>query len=269
MRVFVAGGSGVIGRRLVPQLVARGHPVTATTTDPGSWGPWPARGRAVVMDGLDAVSVGEAVAAARPDRRAPDDGLVESTPASPSRAGRPLVRDHQPAAHRGDRPPAGRRRGGRRAPCGRPEPRQLERNRQGGWVKTEEDPLDGHGAATTLAVIPPGARGAQGRWCGPALRRVLRAGATTTRSSWCASASSRSSAGGTGYSSWVHLDDAASATVLAVEQQAGGRVQHRRRRAGAGQRVAAVPRGVRRSEAADAGAGVAGAAAGRGEWRWR
>ncbi len=30
MRVFVAGGSGVMGRRLVPQLVARGHQVTAT-----------------------------------------------------------------------------------------------------------------------------------------------------------------------------------------------------------------------------------------------
>ena len=28
--------------------------------------------------------------------------------------------------------------------------------------------------------------------------------------------------GGTGYSSWVHLDDAAGATVLAVEQQARG-----------------------------------------------
>ena len=28
--------------------------------------------------------------------------------------------------------------------------------------------------------------------------------------------------GGTGYTSWVHLDDAASATVLAVEQQAKG-----------------------------------------------
>jgi nucleoside-diphosphate-sugar epimerase len=28
--------------------------------------------------------------------------------------------------------------------------------------------------------------------------------------------------GGTGYSSWVHLDDAASVTALAVEQQAGG-----------------------------------------------
>jgi nucleoside-diphosphate-sugar epimerase len=32
MRVFVAGGTGVIGRPLVPQLVARGHQVTATTT---------------------------------------------------------------------------------------------------------------------------------------------------------------------------------------------------------------------------------------------
>jgi len=68
MRVFVAGGSGVIGRRLVPQLVANGHEVTATTTsadklrllaDLGADG--------VVMDGLDPAVVGEAVAAARPD----------------------------------------------------------------------------------------------------------------------------------------------------------------------------------------------------------
>src|SRR5688572_25099093 len=32
MRVLVAGGTGVVGRRLVPQLVARGHHVTATAT---------------------------------------------------------------------------------------------------------------------------------------------------------------------------------------------------------------------------------------------
>ncbi|MFL5973472.1 MAG: hypothetical protein ACJ750_13890 [Gaiellaceae bacterium] len=32
MRVFLAGGSGAIGRRLTPQLVARGYQVTATTT---------------------------------------------------------------------------------------------------------------------------------------------------------------------------------------------------------------------------------------------
>ena len=30
-RIFLAGASGAIGRRLVPQLVAAGHKVTATT----------------------------------------------------------------------------------------------------------------------------------------------------------------------------------------------------------------------------------------------
>ena len=38
MRVFVAGGTGVIGRRLVPRLVAGGHQVTATTTSAGKLG---------------------------------------------------------------------------------------------------------------------------------------------------------------------------------------------------------------------------------------
>jgi uncharacterized protein YbjT (DUF2867 family) len=67
MRVFVAGGTGAVGRRLVPQLVARGHQVTATTTGPGKLGLLEQLGAdAVVMDGLDAVSVGEAVAG--PDR---------------------------------------------------------------------------------------------------------------------------------------------------------------------------------------------------------
>jgi nucleoside-diphosphate-sugar epimerase len=68
MRVFVAGGTGAIGRRLVPQLVARGHQVTATTTTAAKLGLAERLGaEAVVMDGLDAPSVGEAVAAARPD----------------------------------------------------------------------------------------------------------------------------------------------------------------------------------------------------------
>ncbi len=68
MRVFVAGGTGVVGRRLVPQLVARGHQVTATTTNPAKLGLLQQLGAdAVVMNGLDAMSVGEAVAKARPD----------------------------------------------------------------------------------------------------------------------------------------------------------------------------------------------------------
>ena len=68
MRVFVAGGSGAVGRLLVPQLVARGHQLTATTTNPARLADLRALGAdAVVMVGLDAASVGEAVAAARPD----------------------------------------------------------------------------------------------------------------------------------------------------------------------------------------------------------
>jgi nucleoside-diphosphate-sugar epimerase len=65
VRVFVAGGTGVIGPRLVPQLVARGHQVTATTTSAGKLGLMEQLGaEGIVMDGLDAVSVGEAVTAA-------------------------------------------------------------------------------------------------------------------------------------------------------------------------------------------------------------
>jgi nucleoside-diphosphate-sugar epimerase len=68
VRVFVAGGAGVLGRRLVPQLVTRGHQVTATTTNAGKLGVLEQLGAdGVVMDGLDAMSVGEAVAAARPE----------------------------------------------------------------------------------------------------------------------------------------------------------------------------------------------------------
>ena len=68
MRVFVAGGTGVLGRRLVPQLLARGHQVTATTTSAAKLGLLADLGAdGVVMDGLDAASVGEAVAKAQPE----------------------------------------------------------------------------------------------------------------------------------------------------------------------------------------------------------
>ena len=67
MRVFVAGGTGVLGRRLVPQLVARGHQVTATTTSAAKLGLVAEMGAGAVVDGLDAVSVGEAVGADWPE----------------------------------------------------------------------------------------------------------------------------------------------------------------------------------------------------------
>src|SRR5258705_12393107 len=60
VRVFVAGGAGAIGRRLVPQLVARGHQVTATTTSPGKLGLLERLGAdGAVMGGLGAGSGGE------------------------------------------------------------------------------------------------------------------------------------------------------------------------------------------------------------------
>jgi nucleoside-diphosphate-sugar epimerase len=68
MRVFVAGGTGALGRRLVPQLAARGHEVTATTRSAAKAGELAALGaRPVVVDGLDGVAVGRAVAEAQPD----------------------------------------------------------------------------------------------------------------------------------------------------------------------------------------------------------
>ncbi len=35
MKIFVAGATGALGRRLVPLLVERGHEVVATTRTPG------------------------------------------------------------------------------------------------------------------------------------------------------------------------------------------------------------------------------------------
>src|ERR671914_1729085 len=68
MHVFVAGAAGAIGTRLVPQLVQKGHRVTATTRNPDNLGTLRALGaEAVIMDGLDATSVAEAVVRARPD----------------------------------------------------------------------------------------------------------------------------------------------------------------------------------------------------------
>src|SRR3954447_11822038 len=68
MNIFVAGAAGAIGRRLVPQLVAHGHRVTATTRSPNKIHELEALGaNAVVVNGLDGAAVGEAVARAQPD----------------------------------------------------------------------------------------------------------------------------------------------------------------------------------------------------------
>lgn len=223
MRVFVAGGTGVIGRRLVPQLVARGHQVTATTTSAGKLGLLEQLGaEGIVMDGLDAVSVGEAVAAARPDAI-----VNEMTALSVAHAGKPNLRkaerffaatnrlrsegtDHLLAAAEATGVPH----------VVAQSAAIFNGIREGGWVKTEEDPLEvveGTKAITHLEDAVVGAGGAVLRYGG-----LYGAGANDDQVKFVRKRMFPLVGGGTGYFSWVHVDDAASATVLAVEQKAKG-----------------------------------------------
>jgi 2-alkyl-3-oxoalkanoate reductase len=68
MKVFVAGGSGVFGMRLVGELAARGHEVVATTTKPErSVAVQAAGAQPIVVDLLDGEAVMTAVEAAAPE----------------------------------------------------------------------------------------------------------------------------------------------------------------------------------------------------------
>jgi nucleoside-diphosphate-sugar epimerase len=229
MRAFVAGGTGVIGRRLVPQLVARGHQVTATTSSPGKLGVLEQLGAdAVVMDGLDAVSVGEAVATARPDAI-----VHQMTAISVAHAGKPNFRhfdrwfattsrlrtegtDHLLAAAEATGV----------STFVAQSYASWNGIRQGEWVKTEEDPLDleegtaahaGMEAIRYLEDVVLKAGGAALRY-----GALYGPGATDDQVELVRKRQYPLVGDGTGYCSWVHLDDAASATVLAVEHKARG-----------------------------------------------
>ena len=68
MRVLVAGASGAIGSRLVPQLIDAGHEVIGTHTSPSSGERVRALGaRPVALDLLDARAVRKAVLEAVPE----------------------------------------------------------------------------------------------------------------------------------------------------------------------------------------------------------
>jgi len=229
MKVFVAGGTGVVGRRLVPLLVERGHEVTATTTDPAKVARIESAGaHGVVMDGLDAASVGEVVAAA-----APDVIVHQMTGISEAHAGAPDMKhmdrwfgptnrlriegtDHLVAAA---------------AATGVPHIVAQSYGawngiREGGWVKTEADPLDLHertpAHANSLAIqhLEDAVLGADGT--------VLRygalygPGATDDQIELVRRRQFPLVGASQGRTSWLHLDDAASATLLAIETGARG-----------------------------------------------
>ena len=68
MKVFVAGATGALGRKLVPQLVARGHEVVGMTRSASKQDLVRSLGaRPVVADALDPDAVAQAVAYAEPE----------------------------------------------------------------------------------------------------------------------------------------------------------------------------------------------------------
>ena len=68
MRVLLVGASGAIGRRLIPQLAERGHQVTGTSRSAAKAGQLRSLGaEPAVLDVLDAGAVRAVVAKARPD----------------------------------------------------------------------------------------------------------------------------------------------------------------------------------------------------------
>jgi len=227
MRVFVAGGTGALGRRLVPQLVARGHEVTATTRSAGKAGELRAVGaRPVVVDGLDGVAVGRAVAEAQPD------AIVHQMTALAATAD--LRRFDRWFATTNELRTAGTRHLLAAAQASGVE--KFVAQSYTGWnnsptgepVKSEEDPLDPEPAKAQResmaairylekAVVEAQLTGIvlrYGNFYGPGASESLVELVRARRMpivGW-----------GTGVWSFIHLDDAAAATVAAVERGAAG-----------------------------------------------
>jgi nucleoside-diphosphate-sugar epimerase len=197
--------------------------VTATTTSAGKLGLLEQLGaEGTVMEGLDAAAVGEAVAAARPDAI-----VNEMTGLSEAHAGKPNLRkaerffaitnrlrregiDHLLAAAEATGVSYVVAQGHA----------SMNGIRQGGWVKTEEDPLEvveGTKAINHLEDVVVRAGGAVLRYGG-----FYGPGANDDQVKLVLKRLFPLVGGGTGYVSWVHVDDAASATVLALEQKAKG-----------------------------------------------
>src|ERR671914_1538302 len=224
MRVFVAGATGAIGSRLVPQLVDRGHEVIGTSRSPGGADRVRALGaEPVALDLLDAGAVRKAVLEAEPEVI-----VHQATALADVRFSRNLDRAFAQtnrlriegtdalllAAH-----DAGARRFVAQSFA------NLRYAREGGPVKTEDDPLDPTPVPTTRetnaamrhldeAVTDAGGIALPlGNFYGAPHHGVVE----PVRKRQFPIVGD-----GGGVSSFVHLDDAAAATVLALEQDRAG-----------------------------------------------
>jgi nucleoside-diphosphate-sugar epimerase len=232
MRILVAGGSGAVGKRLVPLLVAAGHHVTATTRTPEKVGRLHGLGaEVVVMDGLDEESVRKAVIGARPEV------IVHEMTALAS-MGNLRRFDHEFALTNRLRTEGTKHllAAGQTAGAGRFIAQSYAgwtTGRDGSRVKTEDDPFDPdppRAMARTLEAIralermvlsAPGLVGIvlrYGSLYGP--------GTSLAEGALMVEMIRRRRlpviGSGTGVWSFIHVDDAARATQLAIENGASG-----------------------------------------------
>jgi nucleoside-diphosphate-sugar epimerase len=210
---------------LVRQLVARGHRVTATTRTRSKVDHLRAAGAyPVVVDGLDPAGIGEAVARAEPDAilhqmsalaGAPDLRRFDTWFAVTNEL-RTRGTDHLLAAAQA----AGVRRVIAQSYTG------WTNQRQGG-VKTEDDPLDASPARAqrkSLAAIQHLERAVRGMPEGIVLRygNFYGPGSSEALVQLVHARKLPIIGDGAGVWSWIHLHDAAAATIAALERGAPG-----------------------------------------------
>jgi nucleoside-diphosphate-sugar epimerase len=224
MRVLVVGATGAIGTRLVPQLIDRGHEVIGTYRSPGNAARLRALGaEPIVLDVLDSRAVREAV------RKTEPEAIVhQATALANARFGRNLDRTfamtNRIRTEGTDALVAAARESGVRRFVAQSFA-SYRYAREGGPVKTEDDPLDSDPLPGT-------------RETNAAMRHldeaVTGAGGIALRYGGFYGAANDGLVGpvrkrqfpivgdGGGISSFIHLDDAAAATVLALEHDGPG-----------------------------------------------
>jgi nucleoside-diphosphate-sugar epimerase len=219
MRVLLVGASGAIGTRLVPQLIEHGHEVVGTVRSPANAERVRALGaKPVVLDLLDPQAVRKTVIEAEPE------AIVHEATALGDAvwgrnfdkvfAGTNALRTNGTDALLAAARDAGVRRFVAQSFA------SYRYLREGGPVKTEDDPLD---------PTPPA--NARESWAAMDYldRKVTEAGGIILRYGVFYGAANDGLIGpvrkrqypivgdGGGFTSWIHLDDAAAATVLALE----------------------------------------------------
>jgi nucleoside-diphosphate-sugar epimerase len=219
MRVFVAGASGAIGTRLVPQLVDRGHEVIGTSRSPGNAERVQALGaKPIALDLLDPRAVRKAVLETEPDAI-----VHQATALADVRFSKHLDRSFAQTNRLRREGTDALLAAAREAGVSRfvaQSYASMRYARVGGPVKTEDDPLDAdpvEGMRETCAAMNYLDK-AVTEVGGIALRYGSFYGAPNDGLLEPVRKRQFPVVGkGGGVSSFIHLDDAAAATVLALE----------------------------------------------------